>query len=237
MIANTGNTHGIRLRIRPPSRAAPRAHAHVPQPESGGAGLMRVLDSNAACSAGNTAAGAATAGHVPSTTAVVTRLWPPSTRTMGKVDGLWDRSADSGTRADQTAPFQLWLLDGPAVDVSDGDAAVSMISVVSGNRLSRLPCQSGGRPLTAKVRPSADTVALAGPSKGLGWASRAASNAAPCRAVEPRTGRRNTKWPSCGMHSCRHTSQVAKSLTSKVPPRGWKPGVMVSGTGSSTVPS
>jgi hypothetical protein len=58
-------------------------------------------------------------------------------------------------------------------------------------------------------------------------------------AVEPLTGKLSTNSPSCGTHSNLHTSQLACSLMSSVglKTEGLKSGVIVKGTGSSTVSS
>jgi hypothetical protein len=181
-------------------------------------------------------AGAATAGQVPSTFSSARQPWPSAASTTGSTDGLLARCGDSGTRAVHSPPFHAWVQA----------AAVAMTSGVSGKKSSVLPRSATGRPctLTASASPSMRTwlsgrTPPTGPMTGRGRAASAASNTAPFRAVEPRSGMRSANSPSCGIHSWRQTSQAALSLTSSVslPTGGLKSGVMVSGTGSSTVPS
>jgi hypothetical protein len=77
------------------------------------------------------------------------------------------------------------------------------------------------------------------PASGCGCAFRLASKAGPFRAVVLRTGIFSVNSPSSGTHSLRQTSQSALSLTSSSPAssEGLNSGLMVSGTGSSTVSS
>ena len=105
---------------------------------------------------------------------------------------------------------------------------------VSGNSASVWPCSAAGRPASETFSALPLTsIWLAPVGSGLGVASNAAWNSAPLAAVEPLAGRLSVNSPSCGMHSLRHTSQGALSLTSSCAPL--KPGATVKGTGSSTV--
>src|SRR3569832_2282188 len=86
LIARIGNTQGIRFRIRPPINAPSSAAANVIDD-------VRCADDallfKALLSTGETAAGAATEGHVPATFASVRHPWSPSASTTGSTAGLW----------------------------------------------------------------------------------------------------------------------------------------------------
>ena len=150
----------------------------------------------------------------------------------------------TGRLAVQTSPshFCDQVAGVKAAPSRAGDTAAAMMSPVSGNHCKGWPCTLAGRPLMRICRrwPSLLSVAVCPPDgKSAGRRPSACSNAAPLSAEEPRSGRRMAKSPSCGMHSCLHTSQEAcrrTSIASAAGP-GSNSGVMVSGTGSSTVPS
>jgi hypothetical protein len=235
LMASTGNTQGIRFRIRPPSSAPSSASTSEVEPPAGAAAVAAALALRAVSGALDTPGPAATLGHSPTTLSSARQPWPPDANTTGIKEGLFSRCGASGMLAVHSAPFQACL----------GVAAVSITSGVSGKTSSVLPRNSTGRPCTLKRSrlPSIRTT-LSGRmpwvvSAGRGWALKAASNAAPLSAVEPLRGIWRANSPSSGMHSLRHTSQDALSLMSSVLPvrGGLKSGVIVSGTGSSTVPS
>ena len=118
-----------------------------------------------------------------------------------------------------------------------------MTSGVSGKKSSVLPRSATGRPCTlSRTAPLSICTLLSGSTlvpriTGRGWALKAASNVSPCSAVVLLTGSFRVNSPSSGMHSFLQTSQAALSLMSSSPDSrpGLNWGVMVSGTGSSTV--
>ena len=148
----------------------------------------------------------------------------------------WDRGLDSAMVLDQL-PSACQFCGAPSV--GEGAPAVSIRSGVSIKALMFLPCQAAGRPNTLKVRPCLSTCSSDLPLSATGSVALAFSKSAACRAVEPRSGTCSTKLPSWGTHSCLHTSQEAESLISRLSASapGAKPGLMVSGTGSSNWPS
>ena len=198
---------------------------------------------SAASSAGDTTAACASAGQLPSTGASARQPCSPATSTSGIRSGASARSGETGTSAVQTSPSQRWLqLRSPTG--SPGLAWVAAVTItlgVSGNSSSVCPRTLVGRPATRTARrlPSSVSSTWCAPGTSTGCARKAASNAAPCRPVEPCSGSCSVNSPSCGMHSIRHASQFAFSLTSMVSAisAGLYSGVMVKGTGSSTVPS
>ncbi|MCY1173746.1 hypothetical protein D9M73_139210 [compost metagenome] len=226
LIARTGNTQGIRLRIRPPSSAPSSAVAKVR--DTAEAGWLKLLRRNASSSAGDTPATAATCGHWPTTWASARQPLSPRVSTNGISVGLWLRWSDKGTTAFQTLPSQ---------DCATG-AAVSITSFVSGKNPSTLPRASAGNPgtLTLSVLPSIRTVPALASGRGCAW--KLALKTSVWRAVLLRAGILSANSPSSGTHSLRHISHCAFSLISKSPPRseGLNRGVTVSGTGRSTVP-
>ena len=228
-MASTGNTQGIRFKISPPSSAPSRAAAHD---RLGAAGICEaaLLARKAASRAGDNVGAATVRGHSPCTSATVRKPWPVAVAsTSGISVGLWLRMAVSGTVADQMGPSQCWVMV----------AAGAVISGVSGNSSSVWPRSAAGRSATVTWMSASCTCTLLRAFRSVGWAARAASNAVACMPVELFTGSFSTKSPSSGMHSWRHTSQAACSFTSSslASSDGLKSGEIVSGTGSSSVPS
>src|SRR5512141_3179693 len=93
LMARIGNTHGIRLRIKPPSSAPSKAARSVGDASgvaaTGGAPVaVALLPRKAACDAGDTPAAGAMAGQAPSTFASVRHAAPPDARTTGIKAGL-----------------------------------------------------------------------------------------------------------------------------------------------------
>ncbi len=223
-MASTGNTQGIRFSTMPPSSAPSNASAKAPAGTAsraamgaGAAPTGAALDLSAASSAGDTPATGASAGQAPCTWASARQPWPPATSTSGMCDGLSLRSGDTGRSAVQAPSSQRWVqVRGPAV--SPGWAAVRITPGVSGNSSRFWPRSAAGSPFTRTCRrwPPSANVTLCSPASGLGCALRAASNAGPFSAVELRSGSLSENSPSCGMHSTRHTSQLALSRTSRL---------------------
>ncbi len=148
--------------------------------------------------------------------------------------GLAPRWSASGTVAVQVPPSQAWVQSLPST------APLRITSAVSGKKPSVLPCVAAGRPSTRTFSVLPSTAMAPGVFSAVGWAAKAASKAALCIAVEPCAGRVSANSPSSGMHSLRHTSQLALSFsgTPSAPVSetgGRKSGATVSGTGSSTV--
>ena len=122
-MASTGNTQGMRLRIRPPSRAPNKAAPSVSELALlTGAAARAALASSAACKASGTAAGSgATAGQTPCT-GTARRApaepgpWPgglASATTSASCVGLSLRCGESGTRAVQRSPSHAWVQGEP----------------------------------------------------------------------------------------------------------------------------
>ena len=249
LIASTGNTQGIRFSTSPPisapSSAQTKVVAGTAVGAAGGGALAPALALafSAASSAGDTPAGKASAGQAPATGASARQPRSPATNTSVIFSGLSARSGETGTSAVQTSPSQCWLqLRAPTGSPGlAGVAAVTTTPGDSGNSSSGWPRTSTGKPATRTARrlPSSFSATWCAPATSAGWLFSAASNAAPFNAVELRRGILRANSPSCGMHSLRHTSQVALSLTSSASAStpGLYSGVMMSGTGSSTVPS
>ena len=236
----------MRLSSSPPKSAPSSASAKVGNGAAVGAsaGVAAALLANAACSAGDTAAGAAVAGQVPCTGASVRQpqgglAWrsaSASVSTKGMASGLLLRCSASGTRACHSPPAHCCVQ--PVPDT----AAVWMTSGVSGKKPNALPCTAAGRPRTLTCRLLPSTWMRLLPASAWGCAAWAAAKAGPLKAVEPLSGSFRANSPSSGIHSLRQTSQLACSLISislvaEASSGILKSGVMVSGTGSSTVPS
>ena len=218
--------------MRPPS-SAPSSAAHSPMPTGAlGAAARAALASSACCNASGTAVGsAATGGQLPCTATV----WrtpacslPPSASatTSGNSVGLWLRWGVSGMRAVQRSPSQACVQAAPG----------SISAGVSGKNSSVWPRQAAGSLSSCTAKKPASGVTDPLPAGAdTGRRAKAASNSVAWLAVLPCTGRFRVKRPSSGIHSCRQASQVASSVMGSVAPLGAC--AMVSGTGSSTVPS
>ena len=221
------------------------ARPSAAQPPAPGACAGRVVErlaSSAVCSAGDTPNGAAKTGQLPATAEVSCTLLLPWRSTIGTLVAFAKRWSDTAKRPLQVLPAQAWAPpaapSGVAKVALPGVPVVSNKVAISGKACNALPCQAAGSPVTVNVNTLPTTSDWLVPTSAVGAASRAASKSAPFSATEPFTGTCSTKLPSCGMHSWRHTSQLALSLISRSP---LKPGanaeVIVSGTGNSTVPS
>ena len=236
----------MRLSSSPPNSAPSSASARVGRGAAAGAGarVATALLASAACSAGDTAAGATVAGQVPCTGASARqpqggsagRSASARVSTKARVSGLLLRCSASGMRACHSPPAHCCVQPVP------GTAAVWMISGVSGKNPSVLPCTAAGRPRTLTCRLLPSTWMRLSPASAWGWAAWAAAKAGPLKAVEPLSGSFRANSPSSGIHSLRQTSQLACSFISislvvEASSGILNAGVMVSGTGSSTVPS
>ncbi|MPN05929.1 hypothetical protein SDC9_153183 [bioreactor metagenome] len=232
----------MRLRIRPPTSAPNSAASQMPtgtaemeEGEDGAAPSLLppncALALSAASSAGDTVAGAAVAGQPPSTGSSARQPCPSLASTTGMGEGLSLRCCDSGTRAVHTSPSHCWLIS-PAVWITDS---------VSGKKDSVRPLSSPGRPaprtLIASPSTLTEPLALASADRLRGWAFSASAKAAEFSAVVPWIGTCSVNVPSSGMHSLRHTSQVACNwkVASLASGPGLKVLATVIGTGSSTV--
>ncbi len=181
LIASTGNTQGMRLRIRPPSSAPSSAATkpiEAPGAAAGAAALLRSAASSAGDTAGRRGRGC---GQVPSTLSFGA---PALAVAVGQHHrhhrrGWRCAGATAARCAVQAAPFQAW---------------------VHWRRRSRSPRRSRGRtPASCRAarpagparvtsqRVAVDARRAAGltpaGSTGLGCAANAASKAAPCSAV------------------------------------------------------
>ena len=75
-----------------------------------------------------------------------------------------------------------------------------------------------------KAKPLSETWAFCGEGcRAWGCAASRASKAAEWLAVLPATGSWISNLPSCGMHSCLHTSQLAWSWIFSMGALAWKP--------------
>ena len=202
--------------------------------------------SSAAWSAADTGVATAVAGQVPDTAACVRQpqAWPgvrsasASASTSGRWSGLWLRCSARGMVAFQTGPSHCCVQSFPDT------AAVWISSGTSGKNSRVLPCALVGKPFTDTCRllPTTCTLLLGSAAKAWGWAARACSKALVLNAVELCSGRLSANSPSSGIHYLRQTSHDALSWMSNALVLDaisgiLKSGVMVSGTGSSTVPS
>ena len=246
-MASTGNTQGIKFRIKPPKKAATSAH-HNPPVSAGAAGALK----GAAAKLLSALAETALSGQVPLTSASAWTLLPSSANSSPICAGCVLRWGDKGKRALQVAPCQVCVpasggaaAPAPVASVlrtgSPGVAlaAVTNTSTASGNTEIDLPCHCAGRPCALSTKLSPSSCACTLPASGVGRAARAASNSARCVATEPCSGRRSPNSPSCGMHSVRQTSQDAlrRRAMSLAPGAGRKVGATVTVTGSKTVSS
>jgi hypothetical protein len=142
--------------------------------------------------------------------------------------GLAARWLAIGTLAVHSGPCQFWV----------HWAAVSMTSGVSRKKV-QCACLAAPQASLPRI-PCSNCPSImrwCWPLSFWAAALNAASNSALLRAVEPLTGNCSTNSPSCGTHSSLHTSQLALQLDFQLGfiGEGLKSGVMVSGTGSSTL--
>ena len=168
------------------------------------------------------------AGQTPSMAAVARTDSSPSASTTSIWSGLLARCGESASLADQLSPSQAWAAGESMAGTlafalcrpssCEGRSGVANTDGISGNAEIAFPRQAGGSPLRFNTSALASKWARMRPPNRRGWCTCADSNSVPCRAVELCTGRVREKSPSCGMHSCRHTSQEACSRTSKVSP-------------------
>ena len=228
LIANTGNTQGIKFKIRPPNNAAPIAHNHALKP----CGVAFRFKAGAVAD-GVGAVGLGKGGHAPLMRETVRNAasgLSTGNTTNGKESAVPSRCTESGSVAFHTPLFHACTLGCVAV-------AGSTMFMVSANTCSVLPCHAAGRPSIFTASALSTNWACAEPfSNALGVSARLAANAAPLEAVEPLAGIVSTNCPSCGTHSWRHTNHEADKRTSTSPvAEGIKPFSIVSGTGSNTV--
>ncbi|MNT40316.1 hypothetical protein D3C72_1766230 [compost metagenome] len=151
--------------------------------------------------------------------------------TRGSSAGVSPRASDSGTEAVQTAPSHCWVKSLPA------SIAWCKVLAVSGSTCSAWFCSAAGRPETRSCSWLPSTVALLSPCSAMGSWAWAAANSAAYIPVLLLAGMVRLKLPSSGMHSTRHTSQLALSCTVALVLSAANVVGICTLTGSSTLPS
>ena len=240
-MARIGKTQGIRFRISPPSKPPSSANhkllAAALDVATGAAPAGAAFLARAAASSGDTCATAA-ACHWPLMGATVrqamalsTGVWSAVVSTRGRSAGVSPRASDSGTVAVQTSPCHCCVKSLPA------SMAWCKVLALSLSTCRFWFCKAAGRPLTRNCSVAPSTLALLSPRNATGSCACAWAKSAANMPVLLLTGMLRLNWPLSGMHSTRHTSQVACSCTVALPLLAAKVVGTCTLTGSSTLPS